>query len=71
MVNYVKTAEDLYENLRLLKQSFKDRIIKDKNYESEDDLWYLINKYYLLKKLDLIIFLFIKNYIKNSRIAII
>jgi hypothetical protein len=38
MVNYVKTAEDLYENLRLLKQSFKDRIIKDKNYESEDDL---------------------------------
>jgi hypothetical protein len=61
----------LYENLRLLKQSFKDRIIKDKNYESEDDLWYLINKYYLLKKLDLIIFLFIKNYIKNSRIAII
>ena len=39
MVDYVKTAEVLYENFKNLKYAFKDKVIKDKNYESDDDLW--------------------------------
>jgi len=38
MVDYVKTAEVLYENLKNLKYAFKDKVIKDKNYENDNDL---------------------------------
>ena len=41
-LNYTKTAEDLYENLKNLKILYKNYKVKDKNLDSDDEddlLW--------------------------------
>ena len=49
VLSYTKLSEDLFENLRLLKIDYKNYLIKDKNYDSDDDdIWVITNSLSLL-----------------------